>query len=98
MRRRRVRLPLVACALVALGALLASCSSNGSASLTAQACRDVAKSLRLFDAAQHSSDAARAAAERASAVNELRVALAPASLAASGGGSGQALMATLSES
>jgi hypothetical protein len=92
--RRRPGRGLVAGALL-LGA--AGCSSQSADALGQEACRHVDRALALYARASHERPD-RARADRAAALGELRLALAPASLAGSGGGSWQALMATLSES
>jgi len=93
---RRVKVLLV---FMLSAGVLASCSSDGqSNALGHEACVDVARSIKSYDAAQHEIHPAVAATDRSHAQVELRAALRPAALAGSSDGNWQALMATLSES
>ncbi|HLX78750.1 MAG TPA: hypothetical protein VKR27_07685 [Acidimicrobiales bacterium] len=100
-RRGRVRLVgrvgVGAAALLLATCTLSGCGQSADA-LGHQACVDVHKSLALYARSQRTEDQARAASERAQALNLLRVALRPAALAGSSSGDWQALMTTLSES
>ena len=78
------------------GGVLGACSS-GSSSLGHEACVHVQRSLAEFAAASRTVSRSVAAADRAKALGQLRAALQPAALAASGDGQWQALEATLSE-
>ena len=77
---------------------LAGCASHNGADLARQACRHVERSLALYQASLHATDAARCRAQQAQAVAELRDALPIAATAAGEAGQYQALMATLAES
>jgi hypothetical protein len=90
------RSALVFAVLSTIGFTLAACGS-GADSLGDQACTHVERSITLYDSSLKATGAR--AAELASEANtQLRAALQPASLAASGGGSWQPLAATLAES
>lgn len=92
----RLGAPLIAAAIAA--SLLAACSSSpDAAAYGRQACRDVARSLALYQRSE-TEPPATAAALQARALTELRTAVQPASLANATSGVWQPLMATLSES
>jgi hypothetical protein len=77
---------------------LAACSSSpDAAAYGRQACQHVARSLALFQQSE-TAPASEAAGLRARALEQLRDALQPASLANATSGVWQPLMATLSES
>jgi hypothetical protein len=87
--------------LVALsaGALLSGCGRSGASSdaLARTACGYVAKSITQFDSSQHARSSQVAASDAAAALTQLRLALAPAGLAAAADPSWDALVTTLSE-
>ena len=87
---------VITASVVALGtgALLSGCVSAGTADARA-ACGHVATSLALFRQSGH--DGAHAAAERASALDQLRLALPEAALASTKDTTWDALVTTLSE-
>lgn len=90
------RAALVVSVLATFGLLLSGCDTS-SDTLGNQACTRVEHSITLFEQSMKSSGAA-AKKFTNEANTELRLALRPASLAASGDGDWQALAATLSES
>jgi hypothetical protein len=93
---RLARLALVAGALAA-GAFAAGCGSSEALSMKNEACASVNKSLQLYDEAMRDSGARRANLLDEANV-DLRDAVSPASLAASGDSQWQALEATVAVS
>ncbi len=81
------------------GALLSGCGQSGTSSvaLARTACGYVAKSIVLFDSSQHAASHQVATSDRAAALTQLRLALAPAGLAAAKDPSWDPLVTTLSE-
>ena len=86
-----------AAALVALGAVAAACGGSSQA-LGVTACRDVRESIATYESSLRDHGGAQRAAAQALALRQLRSALGPAAQAASGDGTYQALMTTISES
>ena len=97
MRRRKLRLALVAAPALFSGLALGACGSPASDSLGHQACVQVSRSLKTYARSQQTSGAERAKLVSQANV-ELREALPQAGLAASSDTDWQALAATLSES
>ncbi|HXC78718.1 MAG TPA: hypothetical protein VNU19_16910 [Candidatus Acidoferrum sp.] len=96
--RRVVPTLAVSAAIISVALVLSSCGGGGANALGDQACTHVERSLTLFRQASHAVGT-KATALEASANDELRSALRPASLAASQDGADwQALAATISES
>ncbi|MGH9129846.1 MAG: hypothetical protein ACRDY2_13035 [Acidimicrobiales bacterium] len=93
--RRSVGLALMAA--LAAATLLTGCQQGGGGGDARAACNYVSSSIGLFDRSQHESSAA-AAADKAAALTQLRLALAKAALAASKDTAWDALVTTLSES
>jgi hypothetical protein len=95
---RVARASLALCALAVVASGLGGCANQDGTDLARQACRHVDRSLTLYQASLHASDAAAARAKQSEAMAELRDALPLASTAAGQAGQYQALMATLTES
>jgi hypothetical protein len=82
---------------VVLGAGLTGCANGAALGLVRQACHHVNLSLALYRASEHTSDPARAAADRTRAEEELQTASPLAAEAAGQAPQWQALMGTLAE-
>jgi hypothetical protein len=93
---RRAAVASVVVAGVALSLVLSACSGSGD-TLAREACVHVKESISLYTAAEHSSDAARAASERTRAVEQLETALPLAAQANSADPQWNPLMTTLQE-
>lgn len=83
--------------LLAAGGILGACSSSG-AGLARQSCQHVQRSLQIFARAQEEVSPKAASAERAAALQQLRLALPLAALASTDSGTWDPLATTLSES
>ncbi len=94
---RRGATGLVACGTLALAVVLSGCASSNALALARQACGHVDQSVALFARSQ-SEQGTAAAADRTSALKQLRAGLPQAATAAGEDGQWQALMTTISES
>jgi hypothetical protein len=90
------RVVAVIVASAALAVLLTACSGSGDA-LARQACVHVKTSIRLYMAAEHTTNASQAASERTQAVEQLETALPLAAQANSADPQWNPLMTTLQE-
>ncbi|MDA8267242.1 MAG: hypothetical protein M0Z63_10165 [Actinomycetota bacterium] len=98
MRMRARRLLLTAGSLVALAAVLSSCSSSAALALARRSCVHVERSINLYERSLHAPTPALAAAGYQAAVAQLELAQPDAATAAGQDGQWQALMTTISES
>ncbi|MGH9064926.1 MAG: hypothetical protein ACRD0L_13320 [Acidimicrobiales bacterium] len=80
------------------GSLLTGCGPGGARREARQACQHVQASIRLLDRAQHDATPAQAGTDRAAALQQLRLALPLAAVAATKDRTWEALSTTLSES
>jgi len=93
---RRGAVGLIVAAVAAV--VLAGCSQQQGLALARQACVYVDRSIKLYDAATHETDPAKAASERSNALTQLRLAPPLAAQANSDDGSWDDLMTAISES
>lgn len=84
-------------ALVAAGGILAACSSSG-VGLARQSCQHVERSLQIFAKSLADASPQATTADRAAALEQLRIALPLAALASTDSGTWDPLATTLSES
>jgi hypothetical protein len=84
--------------LMVAGLLLPSCANSNGLALARQACKEVSHSISLYEASTATKNPEQAAALRARALRELRLAVQPAAIAAGEAPEWSALGATLSES